>query len=249
MTVAHHLRVFDAALRVDPVAHRAVALDALVQGAFGVIRRVLGDRQVLATGGRGGLGLAGAFGGCGSGAGLGLLCLLAGQFLGRTALAFNALALGLFAFQALTLALLLDALARQGGLLQLLLFDAWVGPGCLYRLGRLGLGQHHGRQHGLGLWRGRRRQGDQARGQRLHLRCGWRVGLPVAEQQREHQGVQAHRHAGGDKAAPAVAGQRYEHQGRRARHGQRAHCGASVIRPRLLTPPFCSAAMPARTVA
>src|SRR5690606_17917092 len=44
MAVADHLWVLDPAAGVDPVAHRAVALDAALQGALGIGRRLLGNR-------------------------------------------------------------------------------------------------------------------------------------------------------------------------------------------------------------
>ncbi len=169
MAVAHHLRRFDAALRIDPVAHRALTLQTHVQRPLRVARRLLGDRQVLparrlgrcqpGTLGRLGLDSRLGFQTCA----LRLLLRFAGLplafALGFLALAFLALALP---FVPLLLdARLLGTFESQLGLLPPALFDAWVAlrlrrPG----LRRLRLDRRLGQwlDHGFGR---RLRQADQ----------------------------------------------------------------------------------------
>lgn len=159
VAVGFDLGVFHPALLVDPVTHRALSFEPLVEGALRIGRGLLGNRQELAAGGGHSLGLARAFG-CRSrlltldlfallGQAL-LLELLAGLGLAALALLFTPLRLAL-ALLLLFKALLLGAFARQGGLFQTLAFDGRIG---LRRLRRLG-------NHGRRLRRYRRGQGQQ----------------------------------------------------------------------------------------
>jgi len=179
-----------------------------------------------------------------------LLCLfLAALLVALTllfALAFQLLALLL---QLLGLALLFGALEGQLGLLESLLLGVGIDLWLARRRFDRGLDGRFDRRCALG-WR-RRRQADQLG---LHHLGGdrhfqrWR---PAAEQQREQSGV----HPEGQQCSPgrtdplsrdnfaAMRGGRAEGH----HHGCPTPAGASVISPRLTTPPRCSSAIPATT--
>ena len=246
MAVASHLRVGHPALGRDGVGHAAIAFDALVQGAIGVIRCLLGNRQVLTTGGRSSLGLACALGSLSLLLGQTLLRLLLGELLGGAALLIEALLLLRLTLLLLFLLTLGNPLTRQGSVFELLRLHARLNGRDNRRFDWRRLRRDD--RFGRGRCRGdRRRQADQLGGQGAHLRLLRRTALPLAEQPHQHQPVQRQRAERRTGIATPAARRTWRAQQRHNRQQRGRHCGASVISPRLLTPPCCRAAMPATT--
>ncbi|MNE66524.1 hypothetical protein D3C80_1620800 [compost metagenome] len=167
---------------------------------------------------------------------------------GGLALDLQATLLGFTAFARLlalllTFTLRLGALVRQGGFFDLFLLRQRLRLDDRLRNGWRRFGHGCGRRRRLWC-----RQADQLGMQHAggwFRRCARR---PTGHQQDDGKRMQTQRRNRRCRVAIPTALGRGPGEGLHGVHGQAAHCGASVTRPRLATPPFCRAAMPATTL-